>query len=207
MIAWVRALVVRMVYAQARALDSLARRLSRWTVVCRLVHWGPWLIIALALIYVPAEFAAQSDSWWAAIPSGVVVVCDALLLLVGGAHNGVLCTICAELTPLDGQAAAAKANRWLLIYHNRHKAYRALSLIVAVAGLSLLGAAVVSRSLLPSLALSNLLLIASMAVPIRVWLVHKILYPWCPYCRRRWKDGGDHEKVPDPMPSNELNPA
>lgn len=153
------------------------------------------LPVSLTLALVPALM----------IPGAVLLIADAaallLFLIATVLHERLMCSICAAMTPLPGEAAAAKHDRRLRRYHNPWSIIWALISMVAVPGVAILLhlSFVVGQ-------LGTSMVLVFIALEVRAFHVHRVLAPWCPYCRRyrRWEDDGAPEPSPDPAPSTEL---
>lgn len=163
--------------------------------VTGLVVVAALLPVSLMLVLVPALM----------IPGGVLLIADTaallMFLIATVFHEKLMCSICAAMTPLLGEAAAAKHDRGLRRYHNPWSIIWALISMVAVPGVAIL-------LHLPFVVgqLGTSVTLAFIALEAQAFHVHRVLAPWCPYCRRyrRWEDDGAPEPSPDPAPCTEL---
>lgn len=112
-------------------------------------------------------------------------------------HESRLCERCIAATPLDTQAAV---DRWRpVLWWNHQPGWRFTTLGASVAvSLWIAGQAHLAWwawvLVVAGLSSYGFFFLSS--------LLHRRLYPWCPYCR--WDDGGDEEVPPD-VPAPEMS--
>lgn len=118
-------------------------------------------------------------------------------------HVNALCVICAGMTELDGNAAAARYD------HDLRRFHRSIRLGVALAAqFAVLIASLVFH--LPPVVnqIASTVVGLYTGLSLRAWNRHRLLEPWCRYCdrRRRWDEGGPREPSPRPDPATETTP-
>jgi hypothetical protein len=164
-------------------------------VIWRLAHFASPAYVALAIIY-PLSLLSPWDGLQLAIVTSVILG-DVALVSAVMRHERVLCGICASMTPLDGTLQADRHDGALRRYHNRwFPAWGTVLLLFAIA---------VSVTFnLPDLVirLGNSASLLCSALVFSSWNAHRLLAPWCRYCRRPWEDDGDPEPSPNPDPSS-----
>jgi hypothetical protein len=170
----------------------------------------------LAHVAAPRGFMTLAVLWPLALTSvfvpplaelGAVLLPAVVLALVGFLvacvfHDRAMCTICAAMTFADGAAAAKHHDKALRRRHNRWSLIPALALSH---GLLVLAAVLDLPFIVGQLGVSAMFV--SMSIESTAWNLHRILKPWCPYCRRyrRWEDDGVPEPSPDLTPSTRLS--
>lgn len=159
----------------------------------RLAHAAPAVLTVVAVVVLAVAVLSAVEllpvewSRWFSLPPLLVAV---VFCVVSRRHETTLCGLCAELTPLDGTAAAHRYRFQLRLYHARWL----LLLLLYLPGS--LGAVAVSWLDLPDplQRLSLVSYLVTTAVQAAAWTRHSLLEPWCPQCR---DDGPWH---PEPLP-------
>lgn len=157
-----------------------------------------WAIDGLAHLQPLFWLAGAGVSLWTALIGdlGYISVALTLALLVsifaGWKHSRSLCERCAKNTPLDTDAAIERDGHWLQWAHWHADHVRKATLIFL--GLIILESVPIKLlSLMTEVALNVLL-----GALVYCHLKHRVLQPWCPWCR--WDGGGDEEASPVPTP-------
>lgn len=194
------------------------RRRDVW--LWKLAHRAPATYLAITAIYVVHDVLGLFDIVDKKNPmAGLFITTIASVALVfiaaHGLHSGVwhtlfrnlhrkipnLCGLCAAMTPLDGQAAAAKHDRQLRVHHSIQ-----LRLLIILA-MFLNGAVSITLNSLydTPLGISILaqdLCFMALAVFMHIEITHTLVAPWCPYCRRRRRRDDDDETPPPDLPED-----
>jgi len=174
------------------------RRGSLRAPLWRLAHWTPTAFMAVALLALAAFWVPQPIQDWVLWPlAAVTLVLIAAFLL----HVNSLCEICAGMTELDGNAAAERHDRDLRRFHSPIMLGVALGALFA----TLIVTLVFNLPLWVNQFASSACTLAT-ALSFRAWNRHRLLEPWCRYCRRRrpWDEGGPREPSPRPDPATET---
>lgn len=165
----------------------------------KLAHASPRIYLTLAIAYPLMGVAVNIPGIETVgiVVAVVIFVVQLTLVAATSNHERALCVTCGAMTPLDGAAEAAKRDHLLRRWHRKWFALPGIAAVVVGVLLVLLFDL---PGLVMDLGVSTCLTYTALAQ--RAAIVHRVLYPWCPYCRRRrrWEDGGDHEPTPDPDP-------
>lgn len=162
-------------------------RPSGGSYVFPLAHWQAPIILALIVAEVADRLVDSSFSNAVVIALLMVTLASTLATI---RHDRVLCLTCAENFPLDAAMQAEGKRRLRLRCFHLVADHNHLMIAVVIS------AVVVSHWVWWAF------------LPVwTVWLVmawggywHRILEPWCPFCRRGG-GGGPHECEPDPIPT------
>lgn len=155
----------------------------------RLAHYEPVLILALVAANIADHYLHTPVTSVLAlgmfIPVGMATVAS-------WRHERSLCQACVGDFPLDPQGQAQRRGRWLRIFHlsaDRPFVAAAVLLAVSVASFWVFWAMVAVWSW--------------WALEAWAGRWHRLLEPWCPFCRGG--GGGPHECVPEPTPDPSLS--
>jgi hypothetical protein len=128
------------------------------------------------------------DFWPAVLARLVLLTLMILTLLSVIVHQDVLCPICMSKIKID-----SKDYLWCKIFHNDRRIIWISLCLVATAQLVL-------WITLKSYHLSNIIIAIPLSALCAFLLIsyskHKILRPWCPFCKK-WDEDGNHEPVPE----------
>jgi hypothetical protein len=196
---WLREFLIRIDRAMVNA--RWTRWLGRRPAIWRAAHAGAALWLTGEVLLAGGALWL-AGSWLQAISVLLAMTVLIIVVLASAAHVGSLCERCAQRTPLDAAAEVARRNWELKFFHKPKRAV-----------LTFLGVMMGSYTLILALSAPDVVRRGAMllvgifiALEIHTNLTHRILYPWCPYCRRRWDEGGDEEPSPTPDPSGTSTP-
>jgi len=161
-------------------------------VTTLMAHSIPWVLVVAVAARV-GDFLSLIPEWLDTLTA--VAAVGGMIAMTHHLLFGGLCLRCMRETPLDPQRQVAR-NKWFLweFHCSRGLSWTVLAgcLALSMVGNSMQGLALVLCKV-PMDAMFFTLLWGT-------WIHHR-LQPWCPYCRRRWGNGGDVELVPDPDPA------
>lgn len=141
-------------------------------------------------------FEFEPPLWAAFAPLAGLFYC----IWCSAKHQFLLCQTCADDTPLVPERDVQRYDASLRLFHNVTTFKGSLILLLIIIGSSALHALAGPLSFLCTLALWG-----TLAAQERVIQRHRVLRPWCPYCRR-WDDDGDEETAPVPPPVGHNTP-
>lgn len=176
--------------------ERRTRKTRSKIILSRLAHMAPIAFGAFATIMMVEIIFGYAPPFLIALP---LVICGVCCVMASAWHDLVRCFLCIEMTPLNTRGAIIRYDRQLKFYH-RSLVIDAIIFLVFIA--LVIGSD--SGTVLRRVALCGVL-IAS-AIQGYVGLTHRVLYPWCPYCRRGRGGGGGHDED-EPMPLPPTPPA
>jgi len=148
-------------------------------------HYAPRLLLGIVatlvvLTLVPA--AADLVPW----PASLALLTGAVLLGVSlVAHNRRLCERCIAALPLDASMVASRYRVRFRVAHLFESRLFVLGYLIVLTGSALLSASPLGRYLWAAVE-------ASLGYLLLVYVTHRRLQPWCPYCR----NGGEEQRAP-----------
>ena len=149
---------------------------------------GALLVLPDAIIHLIHPLSPANWSWWQ-------ITLSVLLFIVYVAvyihESGSMCERCFHDTPADApvQATAKGWSRDMLHYY--HQNFKIM--LVMMVGIPAL-------ILATNVFAIDVLWDVQIIFMIAAWRYHRLLRPWCPWCRR-WDGGGTPELIPNPDPS------
>lgn len=142
------------------------------------MHWGSRIVVAAIAVSLYSRL--QSQFLWPSPLSGLIWL-GSLLALIGGfilywKHTKRLCEQCVKAMPLDPEGAAVKHSNKLVIVHwtdDNRKEYIAAFVVLVLVSLLTNTIGTIAYTVL---SLSGIYI-------MRASDKHKVLQPWCPFCR------------------------
>jgi hypothetical protein len=161
------------------------------TAINRIAHVMPWLW------WLSAAMTPIRPIFEDVVPVLLLDIAFVLLLVFGilwasPKHAQELCEKCAATTPNDPEQAVEKDGWWLRVLHwnSEHLGLTVMLLGVAI-GVEWTTDGPLSAGL-------HIMVDVYFGIIVMAQLKHRVLSPWCPWCR--WGGGGDDDVVPEPAP-------
>lgn len=166
-------------------------------VTAWVTHASIWIgalcVLPDTVFYLVHPMTPMPVTWWTAISTVMVL----FVYVAMGIHEcRAMCIRCMEAVPADAAVRAVAEGgwdrRWLRVYHLSMRFW----LVLAISASAI--------ALLTHVAAVNLVWSVQVVGLVTSWRYHRLLRPWCPFCRR-WGGGGDGdpESVPEPDPTME----